>query len=401
MSDSNAPGRTTQISRLRPPPSSSGRTAFLISCTGLIAMSAMWGVTCAGLNVLTALALDPCVAVTSMITAVACATPYFFVLRWLDRNDPEPIHIVLSAVLWGAVLATGLSIVVNESFSAVSMAIVQDQATAEQLTASLSAPFIEELTKGLALVAIYLFFWRDFDNVLDGVLYGAWVGLGFAAFENFIYYTQTENVTQVVFLTMLRGVIIAIGLHPAFTGITGAGVGLFRVMRRGVLRWFIPPSALALAMFAHFSWNTFSSLFTWDFEPDAAFVFISMPIAVVFLQLPFITMVLLIAAIALRHERKMIETYLATEKAPVIYEGEIARLVPARRRAWNEVVTFVVEGFGAWWITRRRNARLVRLAFEKWHMDRETEGGDIAEGRAHALTVVELRKELAALRLPE
>lgn len=401
MTEPNGPGRTARIVGLRPPPSNTGRTAFLISCAGLVALSAAWGVTCAGLNVVAALAFDPCIALTSMITAVTCATPYFFVLRWLDRNDPEPLHIVLSAVLWGAILATGLSIVVNESFSAIATAILQNEDSAAQLTASVSAPFIEELTKGLALVAIYLFFWRDFDNVLDGVLYGAWVGLGFAAFENFIYYSNTEDVGQVFVLTMLRGVIIAIGLHPAFTGITGAGVGLFRVMRRGALRWFIPPAALALAMFAHFTWNTFSSVFTWDDEGGIAYMLLSMPIAVLFLQLPFITMVVLVAAIALRHERKMIEKYLATEKPPIVHVGEIARLVPARRRAWNELVTFVIEGFQAWWITRRRNTRLVRLAFEKWHMDSETEGGDAIEGRAHALTVVALRKELEALQFPE
>jgi RsiW-degrading membrane proteinase PrsW (M82 family) len=394
------PTRTARLVGLRPPPSNSGRTAFLVSCAGLVVLTAMWGISCAGLNVLLAFAVDPCVAMTSMITAITCATPYFFVLRWLDRNDPEPVHIVISAFLWGAILATGLSIVVNEGFGAVAQAIVGDPALAEQLTASFSAPFIEELTKGLALVAIYLFFWRDFDNVLDGVLYGAFVGLGFAAFENFIYYSNTENVGEVVVLTMLRGVIIAIGLHPAFTGITGAGVGLFRVMRRGVLRWFIPPAALCLAMFAHFTWNTFSGVFTWDDQNGLAYLFVSMPIAVLFLQTPSLTMILLIAAIALRHERRMIEQYLASEEPPVVLPGEIARLVPARRRAWNEVVTFVLEGFGAWWITRRRNVRLVRLAFEKWHMDREEAGGDVAEGRAHALTVVALRKELEALQFP-
>lgn len=395
----SATSKTARLLKLGPPPSNSGRTAFLVSCAGLVAVSAAWGVTCAGLNVVLALAMDPCVAILSMITATTCALPYFFVLRWLDRNDPEPIHIVWSAVLWGAFLATGLSIVVNELFGAVVGEILGDPALAGQLTASFSAPFIEELTKGLALVAIYLFFWRDFDNVLDGVLYGAFVGLGFAAFENFIYYSGTDNVGEVVGLTMLRGVVIAVGLHPAFTGITGAGVGLFRVMRRGVLRWFIPPLALGVAMFAHFAWNTFAGLFNWN--PDQlASVLLSTPLAVLFLQTPTLTMILLVAAVALRHERIMIETYLATEAPPVLLAGEIGLLVPARRRAWNELVTFVLEGFGAWRITRARNRLLVRLAFEKWHMDSEDEGGDVHEGRAHALSVVALRKELGALKFP-
>ena len=36
-------------------------------------------------------------------------------------------------------------------------------------------PFIEEFTKGLALLFIYLFFTKEMDNVVDGIVYGALV----------------------------------------------------------------------------------------------------------------------------------------------------------------------------------------------------------------------------------
>ncbi len=387
--------RTSAIAGLKAP-SRSGRTAVLVSCAGLVLLVGSFGALCTGLNILAATVYDPVVAFVAASAAIGCALPYFFAIRWIDRNDPEPIVLALSAVAWGAVLATGLSLMANELFGAVALAAVGDAALAEQLTASISAPLVEESTKGFALVVLYLFFWRDFDNVLDGVVYGALVGLGFAACENFTYYAGTESVGGVVVMTMVRGIVIAVGLHPAFTAITGASVGAFRVMRRGFLRWLIPPVGLGFAMFAHFAWNTFYSSFSWNDEDPLA-VLASLPFAVTFLQVPFMAMVLLAAAFSLRHEDAMILTYLATEKAPVVQDGEVRHLVPAYRRFWHGVGLLWRGDVAGWWRARQRNGKLVRLAFEKWHMDKEAEGGDLAEGRDHALAVRDLRKELSEL----
>jgi RsiW-degrading membrane proteinase PrsW (M82 family) len=391
------PSRTRRIA-LTKAPSKSGRAAFLVSCGLLVALTSIFTLSCAGLNVLGALAFAPHLAILSMFTAVTFSIPHFLVLMWLDRNDREPIHIVATAWLWGAVMATGLSLVVNEMFGAVSLAVVGDEAAAAQLTASLSAPFIEELTKAAALVVIYLFFRRDFDNVLDGVFYGAMVGLGFATFENFIYYANTGTVLDVLVLTLLRGVLTSIGSHTCFTAITGASVGLFRVMRRGPVRWLIPPAGLMLAMFVHFSWNTFTSLFMWQDQSDLSVLFVSIPLAVTVLQIPFVFMVATVSFVSLRHERWLITTYLKSEKPPVMLPGELERLSGTWRRNLHELGLLLTLQLGEWWLARSRRVRLVRLAFEKWHMDRELDGGEAHEGREHAMSVLSLRKELEALQ---
>ena len=41
------------------------------------------------------------------------------------------------------------------------------------------------------LVAFFLFAWREFDDVLDGIVYGAMVGLGFACPD--FFNDQTQN----------------------------------------------------------------------------------------------------------------------------------------------------------------------------------------------------------------
>ncbi|HIF04269.1 MAG TPA: PrsW family intramembrane metalloprotease, partial [Candidatus Poseidoniales archaeon] len=47
----------------------------------------------------------------------------------------------------------------------------------------------------------------------------------------------------------MRGVVGSIGSHACYTAMTGVGFGLFRVMRKGYLRFIFPFAGLGLAMF--------------------------------------------------------------------------------------------------------------------------------------------------------
>ena len=47
---------------------------------------------------------------------------------------------------------------------------------------------IGDLLALVAVMFVFLLFRHEFDDVLDGILYGALVGLGFATVENVIYY---------------------------------------------------------------------------------------------------------------------------------------------------------------------------------------------------------------------
>ncbi len=391
------PGRTVALAAVVPP-DNTGHKAFLVSCGIMILIGAVAASGCAFFIVGESFASKPGLALLSAFNAVALAIPYFFVILWLDRNEKEPPHLIASAFLWGAVMATAISCVVNTLFGSIAQGIIGDAAVSGQLTASISAPFIEELTKGAALLVIYLFFRKDFDNVMDGIVYGAIVGLGFAAFENFMYYVRTDNIAQALALTWMRGVVGSIGSHACYTAITGVGLGLFRVMRKGPLRYIFPPMAIGLAMFVHFAWNTFVGAFIAQGEGAAKVLLVSLPSAVIVLQLPFVFFVVVVSFFSLRHERKLIERYLSTETAPVLMPGELQRLVPARRRAFHAFKLLLSFRMGAWWTARKRNRLLVRLAFEKWHMDEEARLDDKVEGHYHAERVIKLRRELTALQ---
>ncbi|MFT7519673.1 MAG: hypothetical protein ACI9MC_001815 [Kiritimatiellia bacterium] len=134
-------------------------------------------------------------------------------------------------------------------------------------------------------------------------------------------------------------------------------------------------------------------------ESEVGNILVSLPVAVLLLQAPFVLLIGVTATFALRHEAKLIKKYLRDERRSIIYEGEIRRLVPARRRfttAWGLLLT---GQFPQWWRVRRRNQLLVALAFERWHMDKE----DVIDGEetagVHARKVVEIRKKLRKIRL--
>ena len=57
------------------------------------------------------------------------------------------------------------------------------------------APIVEEIAKALFL--LYIISKKDFDNITDGLVYGAAIGLGFGMSENIFYFvtygTTVEN----------------------------------------------------------------------------------------------------------------------------------------------------------------------------------------------------------------
>lgn len=344
----------------------------------------------------------PMIAALAFVLATSTAIPYGLILLWFDRNEQEPLLLILTAFMWGALVATAISLVFNTAFGVAVFGVTQDEFLSSQLTASFSAPFIEELTKGVAVMFLFFLFRRDFDNVLDGILYGALVGLGFAWFENALYYVRAgeSGVSEMLKLTYLRGFLNGISSHVAYTGLTGLGFGLVRVLRKGFLRWGFVPLFWGMAMFAHFLWNTFVGplIYATGAKEEAVVYLVSLPFAVLVLQSPFVLLLLLVSLIVWRHERRLIDRYLDAEPDHVVHPDEIRQLVPARRRFVHNVRRFFSEGPLAWLVHRGLQRDLIKLAFVKWHHDLDPEVTWSADQDADILALRErIRKKRARL----
>jgi len=195
-----------------------------------------------------------------VLAAVAPALLYAWGITRIDRYDPEPRGALIAALLAGAVIAAYLSHTINAWLLAWAGTVTtSDQA--RPLAEGFGAPIIEETTKAATLVLLVLVGRGLLDGALDGIVYGALVGMGFAFTENVVYLTFAvlqggpTGLMQAVYVRALLG-----GFnHAAFTATTGAALGYAwtRPTLRG--RWLVPAVGLALAIVQHVIWNAVAS----------------------------------------------------------------------------------------------------------------------------------------------
>jgi RsiW-degrading membrane proteinase PrsW (M82 family) len=197
--------------------------------------------------------MSPTILFVSLVIAVAPMVAMLFFIWWMDRYDREPLRYVFGSFLWGAFGAFALSFVFEnyipfgEKFS---------PENGHTIAFFVGGPTIEELMKGLSV--FFLLRYRDFDNVTDGLVYGAASGLGFGMSENFLYFIGNPGHSPIVEwlnLLFIRTVFTA-NMHCAATATFGAGISYLK--NRG---WSAIPSVIAyylIALILHTSWNILS-----------------------------------------------------------------------------------------------------------------------------------------------
>src|SRR6185436_9131184 len=168
-----------------------------------------------------------------------------------------------TAFFWGALVAVFFAFVINTAGSVAVALLTNDVRAANTFGAVISAPIVEETAK--ALILLIFFFWKkdEFDGVIDGIVYAAMAGLGFAMTENIQYYGKAviqgggEGLTLVF---ILRGFLAPFS-HPMFTSFTGIGLGLARQSRNGLVKFIAPVLGLLAAISMHAIWNGSAVMF--------------------------------------------------------------------------------------------------------------------------------------------
>lgn len=288
---------------------------------------------------------------------------YLMLFLWLDRYDPEPTWALVGAFSWGALFAVVVSIIVNSLFGAVSTALA-GPAAGEVLASVISAPLIEESTKGLGVLVFWLFLKREFDDVLDGIVYAGFIALGFATVENVLYYGRSfvqAGLGALAVVVFLRGVLSPFS-HVLFTAMTGIGCGIARETHRPVLRVLMPVAGWVGAGFLHALWNLVASL-------AGAFFFVLYLVVWVPLFLAFLGGVVYLVV----REGRIVRRLLTPEVGRLITEAEL-RIAGSfwGRVRWLLGALGKPQRFQA----RRRFLRsLTKLAFCYWHVERAQAAG--------------------------
>ncbi len=199
----------------------------------------------------------------SGIIGFGTALLFASILYWLDRYEKEPILLLGGVFLWGAVVAAGSAFIINTVLGFGIYVFTGSNTATDFATGSLIAPIVEETLKGMAVLAVFLFFRREFDSILDGIIYAGVAALGFAATEN-TYYIYTYGYQQsgwsgLASLAFIRVVLVG-WQHPFFTSFTGIGMAVSRLYKNWFIKIAAPLMGLAAAMFLHAFHNTMSSL---------------------------------------------------------------------------------------------------------------------------------------------
>lgn len=187
---------------------------------------------------------------------------FAYILYWLDRYEKEPLPLLIGVFMWGVVVAAGGAYLLNTLFGITVFSVTGSEAASDLATGSISAPFVEEGLKGMAVLLVFLFFRREFDSILDGIIYAGIAALGFAATENVLYIWRgyTADGWSGLFTLVFIRVILVGWQHPFYTAFTGIGLAISRMNRSCLVKVIAPMIGLGFAMFTHSFHNTLAGI---------------------------------------------------------------------------------------------------------------------------------------------
>jgi RsiW-degrading membrane proteinase PrsW (M82 family) len=310
--------------------------------------------------------------------------PFYLALAlWLDRYEKEPVWMLAGTFIWGATVAVFFSFIFN-TINGMIFGSLFGAAAGDILGGIVSAPIVEEGSKGLALFILYWWKKDEFDGVVDGVIYAAMVGLGFAMAENFLYYGRTfveGGIQGSLFVFVLRGLISPFA-HPLFTSMTGIGLGLARQSSNAFVKFAAPIAGLLAAMMLHALWN-FSGI------PLGLISFLGTYLLV---MVPALIGVLVIVYFGLRREGRVIRYYLTPElQSGLITQQEYETLGSVGGRIGASFRALSSGGFGGWRAYSRFAQAATELAF---HRDRVARGITSVDSASREATYVQLLRGL-------
>ncbi|MDQ3447833.1 MAG: PrsW family glutamic-type intramembrane protease [Chloroflexota bacterium] len=286
---------------------------------------------------LTILQAFPAAWFFSWLLLVLWMVPVVLAIYILDQFEREPIPIMVTAFLWGAVASTGLAIVANTAWFEILQKLFGAEFT-QTWGPALVAPVIEETIKYLGLVLIALIASVEIDDLFDGFVYGAMVGLGFAAVENVTYFVRpvvalggADQFGPVFQMYLLRVVFSGFYMHVLWTGLTGIGIAYYLTRRDKPRqhRLLVAAGLFLAGVSSHFVWNSplFTSILAGNPGPVQMITFGLLKGA------PFLGFLAILIVLAQRRERRWFEIATADEAgSDVLTREEVATLGNMRSR---------------------------------------------------------------------
>lgn len=323
---------------------------------------------------------ETAVLLLSILAAIVPTVLYVGVIYWVDRYEKEPWWLLAAAFFWGAVPGILIAFFFNTLLSAPLLLILGNE-LGMAAAPSLIGPPVEESIKGLALVAIFIFWRSEIDSPLDGIIYGAIVGMGFAMVENVFYFVDTYSQGGIEAWganVVLRAVVFGLN-HALFSSFAGLGIAAARLTTNRNLKLVLPVLGWATAVFLHFLHNFTVTL--GDF-----FIFVAL-----LFDWGGVFLVLVIILGTVLQERRWLRQYLAEEVAlGTLTANQFLRASSGRQRTAYLIKTFVEHGY-------RANRQAARFFLQCSHLAYTKHHWKLFQDDRSAQVIATLRQEIAAL----
>jgi RsiW-degrading membrane proteinase PrsW (M82 family) len=322
----------------------------------------------------------------SMITSMLPVPIYVALVLWIDRMEAEPVWLLVSGIVWGATVATLFSYIFNTVVGGLFGWITGSAALGSVGGAVISAPFSEELSKGAFIFLLYFFLRKEFDGVIDGIVYASMVGLGFAMAENFLYHGRQlaqHGISGLVGIFGLRNILTPFA-HPLFTSLTGIGLGFACTAKNPALRIISPIAGLLAAMGLHSLWNLLASL---------GFFFLGYILVFV----PAFILLLAIVIYSIYREQLIVQKQLTPElESGVLTKEEYMAIGSATRRLTTSFTALTKRGMAGWMAHRRFTQAASELAFQRHRAEHGAVGdpGEAATREAAYLATLSSQRPL-------
>jgi hypothetical protein len=270
----------------------------------------------------------------------------------------------------------------NTLFGITVFVFTGSEAATDFMTASISAPLVEESLKGMAVLIVFFIFHREFDNLLDGIVYGAIVALGFAATENSFYIYQygaaEGGVGDILFISFIRNILVG-WQHPFYTAFIGLGLAMARLNKNWLIKLGAPFIGWCLAVFTHSLHNTLATVL-----PGLGGLAIG-----TFIDWAGWFVMFLIVLWAIRRERGFIIQYL-------LEEAQTGVITPTQYRTASSIPSLFMARFNALLGGRLRDTRrFYQVCHELAHKKRQF--AMFGEERGNSRLIQQYRAELVRL----
>ena len=340
----------------------------------------------------------PSSIVAALTVPLIPAFTIVLLVNFIDRFEREPWFLRLGAFLWGAIIAIPPALFIEQQIG------TYIQSEADPLLHSaligLNAGFTEETIKGLGLLLLFFALRDEFDNVTDGIVYGALIGAGFAMVENFVYFASNSK-HFFLFLVIMR-VVLGWLCHSTFTVCFGATLGYVRHTRARWRQMLVPLSGYILAIALHSIFDFvdyFANAIVLSSPNDPTVIFFSWVAVIGDYIPPFITQIVLLYFLmkALAHEAAVIREFLASEVGSgIVTVGEYTLLQNSFQRTREERRVLRQSGFRQWLRVKDLYQTEIGLAFRKWHvsMGDKPKLGYLQPEDAYRQRIKRLRQEI-------